>query len=117
VPGAGALHSNHPGGRRREEPKTKGALDERCFGGPRFSTLHSAHLCATVPNVRIVEIDVDDVPWKDELVDRPPVVEAGQLRLPAGPGWGAELNEAVAAKYVWEPGRLPGYSDPAMYRR
>ncbi|HLE42456.1 MAG TPA: mandelate racemase/muconate lactonizing enzyme family protein [Methylomirabilota bacterium] len=82
-----------------------------------LSTLHSLHLCATVPNVRIMEIDVDDVPWKDELVDHPPVLEAGHVLLPTRPGWGAELNEAVARKHVWEPGRLPGYSDASMYRR
>ena len=82
-----------------------------------LSTLHSLHLCATVPNVRIMEIDVDDVPWKDELVDAPPVIEAGHVLLPTRPGWGADLNETVARKHVWEPGRLPGYSDAAMYRR
>jgi L-alanine-DL-glutamate epimerase-like enolase superfamily enzyme len=76
-----------------------------------LSTLHSLHLCATVPNVRLMEIDVDDVPWKDELVDHPPVVERGEVLLPARPGWGADLVEAVARQHVWEPGRLPGYSD------
>ena len=75
-----------------------------------LSTLHSAHLCATVPNVRIMEIDVDDVPWKDELVDMPPVIEDGHLLIPSRPGWGADLDEAVARRHVWEPGRLPGYS-------
>ena len=82
-----------------------------------LSTLHSLHLCATVPNVRIMEIDVDDVPWKDELVDAPPVIEAGHVLLPTRPGWGADLVEAVAARHVWQPGRLPGYSDATMYRR
>ncbi|MBI4013072.1 MAG: mandelate racemase/muconate lactonizing enzyme family protein [Candidatus Rokubacteria bacterium] len=82
-----------------------------------LSTLHSLHLCATIPNVRIMEIDVDDVPWKDDLVDHPPVIEAGHALLPTRPGWGADLDEAVAKKHVWEPGRLPGYSDAAMYRR
>jgi L-alanine-DL-glutamate epimerase-like enolase superfamily enzyme len=82
-----------------------------------LSTLHSLHLCATVPNVRIMEIDVDDVPWKDELVTHPPVVEEGHVLLPGRPGWGADLDEAVARKHVWQPGRLPGYSDAAMYRR
>lgn len=82
-----------------------------------LATLHSAHLCASVPNVRIMEIDVDDVPWKDELVDAPPVIQNGQLLIPTRPGWGADLNEAVARKHVWQPGRLPGYSDPTMYRR
>jgi L-alanine-DL-glutamate epimerase-like enolase superfamily enzyme len=64
-----------------------------------------------------MEIDVDDVPWKDELVSHPPVVEAGHVLLPARPGWGADLDEAVARRHVWEPGRLPGYSDTEMYRR
>jgi L-alanine-DL-glutamate epimerase-like enolase superfamily enzyme len=82
-----------------------------------LSTLHSLHLCATVPNVRIMEIDIDDVPWKDELVDHPPVIEDGHAVVPARPGWGADLVEAVARKHTWEPGRLPGYSEPDMYRR
>ncbi|PYM59290.1 MAG: mandelate racemase/muconate lactonizing protein, partial [Candidatus Rokuibacteriota bacterium] len=81
-----------------------------------LSTFHSLHLCAAVPNVRIMEIDVDDVPWKDELVDALPVIEDGHARIPTRPGWGADLVEAAARKHVWEPGRLPGYSDPAMHR-
>jgi L-alanine-DL-glutamate epimerase-like enolase superfamily enzyme len=81
-----------------------------------LSTLHSAHLCACVPNVRIMEIDIDDVPWKDELVDRPPVIERGELVIPTRPGWGADLAEAVARKHRWEPGRLPGYMDASMNR-
>jgi galactonate dehydratase len=82
-----------------------------------LATLHAAHLCACVPNVRIMEIDIDDVPWKDELVDHPPLIEGGELVIPSRPGWGAELDEAVARKHPWEAGRLPGYSDPTMYRR
>ena len=53
-----------------------------------LSTLHSLHLCATVPNVRIMEIDVDDVPWKDELVDAPPVHRARR----GGPAGAARLG-------------------------
>ena len=70
-----------------------------------------------LPNVRIMEIDIDDVPWKDELVDHPPVIENGEVLIPTRPGWGANLNVDVARKHVWEPGRLPGYSQPDMYRR
>jgi L-alanine-DL-glutamate epimerase-like enolase superfamily enzyme len=75
-----------------------------------LSTMHSAHLCACVPNVRIMEIDIDDVPWKDELVDHPPVIENGELVIPTRPGWGVNLNEDVARKHVWERGRPPGYT-------
>jgi galactonate dehydratase len=82
-----------------------------------LSTLHSLHLCACIPNVRIMEIDIDDVPWKDELVDAPPVIEDGRALIPTRPGWGADLDEAVARKHPWHQGRLPGYSDAEMYRR
>jgi galactonate dehydratase len=33
-----------------------------------MSTLMSAHFCAAIPNFRIMEIDIDDVPWEDDLV-------------------------------------------------
>ena len=58
----------------------------------------SAHFCAAIPNFRIMEIDIDDVPWKDDLVTVPPQIKNGCLVVPDGPGWGAELNEeAIAA--------------------
>ena len=40
-----------------------------------------------------MEIDIDDVPWKDDLVTTVPEIEDGRLVLPPGPGWGTELNE------------------------
>jgi galactonate dehydratase len=68
------------------------------FFGP-LATLISAQFCAAIPNFRIMEIDVDDVPWRDELVSRPPVLDRGHLLVPAGPGWGADVNEDVAAAH------------------
>ena len=64
-----------------------------------LSTLISAHFCAVVPNLRIMEYEADDVPWQQELVSHAPVVEDGAMLLPTGPGWGAEVNEdAVRAR-------------------
>lgn len=64
-----------------------------------LSSLVSAHFCAVVPNLRIMEYEEDDVPWKDELVTVAPRVENGELVLPTGPGWGADVNEeAVRAR-------------------
>ena len=54
-----------------------------------------------IPNARILEYDVDDVPWRDELVSALPDISAGELRIPGGPGWGVELNEAVLADHPW----------------
>ena len=64
------------------------------FNG-HLGSLMSAHFCAAIPNFRVMEIDVDDVPWKDLLVTVPPVIRDGELLLPGGPGWGAEVNEEV----------------------
>ncbi len=60
-----------------------------------LATLMNAHFCAVVPNVRIMEIDPDTVPWYDELVTVRPVIKDGYLQLPNGPGWGTEVNEAA----------------------
>jgi galactonate dehydratase len=60
-----------------------------------LSTAISAHFCATVPNLRVMEVDVDSVAWRDELFLNAPVIEDGELLLPTGPGWGVEVNEAA----------------------
>ncbi len=64
----------------------------------------SASLCAVLPNVRIMETDVDDVPWKGDLVTVRPEVVDGHVMTPTGPGWGADLNEEVAREHAWKPG-------------
>ena len=64
------------------------------FNG-HFGTLMSAHFSAAVANFQVMEIDIDDVSWKDAVVSAVPVVEAGELLLPTGAGWGAEVNEDV----------------------
>ena len=74
-----------------------------------LSTLHSMALCASVPNVRISEIDIDDVPWKDDLLTEKLVIENGEVVIPNRPGWGGDLNEEVAKAHPWERGRMPGY--------
>ncbi len=60
-----------------------------------LSSVISAHFCAAVPNLRIMETDIDAVPWRDELVDAPPLIENGEFVLPTRPGWGVEVNEAA----------------------
>jgi L-alanine-DL-glutamate epimerase-like enolase superfamily enzyme len=64
------------------------------FNG-HLGSLMSAHLCAAIPNFRVMEIDIEDVSWKDDLVSKPPVIAAGELLIPTGPGWGVEINEEV----------------------
>jgi galactonate dehydratase len=58
-----------------------------------LATMMNAHFCAVVPNFRIMEIDLDKVPWYDELFTVQPRIEDGHLLLPDGPGWGTGVNE------------------------
>ncbi len=58
-------------------------------------TMMSAQFCASLSNFRIMEIDIDDVPWKDDLVTHPPEIVDGHLLLPNRPGWGTDVNEAA----------------------
>jgi L-alanine-DL-glutamate epimerase-like enolase superfamily enzyme len=62
------------------------------FYGP-LAMLISGHFCAMVPNFRIMELDVDEVPWINDFVTAPPRIESGSLLVPMAPGWGAEVNE------------------------
>ncbi len=64
------------------------------FNGP-LANIMSAHFCAAIPNFRIMEFDVDEVPWKPKLLTNAYVIENGELLLPSGPGWGTVVNEAV----------------------
>jgi galactonate dehydratase len=64
------------------------------FSGP-LSAVISAHFASVVPNFRIMEFDVDEVPWKPRLLTNPATIENGAFVLPAGPGWGTDIDEAV----------------------
>jgi galactonate dehydratase len=66
-----------------------------------LATFISASLCAVLPNIRIMEIDVDDVSWKDDLVTHAPQVVDGFMAIPTRPGWGTELNEQAAREHPW----------------
>ena len=71
-----------------------------------MSTFISAALCASLPNVRIMEIDIDDIAWKDDLTTVKPEIIDGYMKLPTGPGWGIELNEDVALEHPWDETKL-----------
>jgi L-alanine-DL-glutamate epimerase-like enolase superfamily enzyme len=59
----------------------------------------SAHFAAVVPNLRIMEIDIDDVPWKGEFVTHQPVIENGEFVVPNRPGWGTDVDEAAVRRH------------------
>ena len=67
-----------------------------------LATYMSASLCAVLPNVRIMEIDIDDVPWKDDLTTHVPEIVDGNMKIPTRPGWGTELNEEAIKAHLWD---------------
>ena len=58
-----------------------------------LGNLMSLHLCAAIPNVRIMELRPDEAPWTREFITHPPVREGGHMLVPDRPGWGADVNE------------------------
>ncbi|HWE73143.1 MAG TPA: mandelate racemase/muconate lactonizing enzyme family protein [Stellaceae bacterium] len=68
-----------------------------------LATLMSAQLCAAIPNCRIMEYEVDDVPWKHDFVTHPPLIEDGYLVIPTRPGWGADVNEEAVRAHPVKP--------------
>jgi len=70
-----------------------------------LATHIAAQFCAVIPNLRLLEVDVDDVPWRDSLVTHIPKIEQGILHLDSRPGWGTEINEEVLRAHPW---RSPG---------
>lgn len=56
-------------------------------------TMMNAHFCAAVPNLRIMETDIDRLAWDHELFTHLPEFENGHLVIPNRPGWGTEPNE------------------------
>ena len=70
-----------------------------------LATLVAAQVCATVPNFYILEFDVDDAPWRDDILSHPLELHTGMLQLPQRPGLGADLNESELRKHP--PGDYP----------
>ena len=74
-----------------------------------LADLHAVHLCASLPNIRIMEIDIDDVPWKTQLVTTPPKIENGYIHVPKAPGWGADIVEDVLKEHPLKAESRSGY--------
>jgi len=61
-------------------------------------TMMNAHFSAAVPNLRIMETDIDRIAWDHELFSHEPEFKDGYLILPDRPGWGTDpVEEAMRA--------------------
>ena len=71
-----------------------------------LNTLISAAVAATIPNFFILEYDVDDAPWRNDILSHPLTIEDGSLHLSDRPGLGADLIEEELRKHP--AGHYPG---------
>ncbi len=71
-----------------------------------INTLVSASVCATVPNFFIQEFDVDDAPWRDDIMTHPFEIKNGHLQITDRPGLGSDLIEEELLKHP--PVEYPG---------
>lgn len=62
-------------------------------------TMMNAHFSAVVPNMRIMETDIDRIAWDAELFTHLPEYKDGYLILSDRPGWGTEPIEAALRAY------------------
>ena len=73
-------------------------------------TMMSAHFSAAVPNLRIMETDIDRIAWDHELVTHVPEIVDGHLILSDRPGWGTDpIEEAIRAHPAKGPTGLLNY--------
>ena len=56
-------------------------------------TMMNAHFSCAVPNLRIMETDIDRIAWDHELFTHVPEFVDGHLVMPDRPGWGTEPND------------------------
>ncbi|MDH4148611.1 MAG: mandelate racemase/muconate lactonizing enzyme family protein, partial [Acidimicrobiia bacterium] len=68
-------------------------------------TMMNLHFAAAVPNLRIMETDVDRLAWDDDLVTHPPEYVDGHVVVPDRPGWGCEPIEDALAAHPPQDGR------------
>ena len=76
--------------------------------GP-VSTIAAAHVMASVPNFFLQEFMVTDVPWRDQVLDKPLPVRNGIFELSDEPGLGFDLVESELEKHPGITQRRAGF--------
>ncbi len=78
-----------------------------------LATMMNVHFAAATPNLRIMEVDVDRLPWDHELFTVTPQFEHGHIVVPDTPGWGTEPDEdAIRAHPPKTAAGLMSYRQP-----
>lgn len=79
--------------------------------GP-IATAATIHFALSTPNWIIQEAITNDVPWRNDVVVNPVIVENGHVAVPDRPGLGIDINEQEAAKYPFKPETMQRYFHP-----
>ncbi len=79
--------------------------------GP-IATAATIHFALSTPNWVIQEAITNDVPWRNDVVINPVIVEDGYVAVPDRPGLGIDINEREAAKYPFKPEAMQRYFHP-----
>jgi L-alanine-DL-glutamate epimerase-like enolase superfamily enzyme len=66
--------------------------------GP-VATIAAMHVCAATPNFLVLEYQLGDVEWIDELITRPVPIRDGHLEPYDAPGLGVALNHTALERY------------------
>jgi galactonate dehydratase len=76
--------------------------------GP-ISTIASAHVMAAIPNFFRQEFMLQDVAWRDTVLNRPLPVHGGYYHLDETPGLGVDLNEDELVRHPGVRSARPGF--------
>jgi galactonate dehydratase len=79
--------------------------------GP-IATAVTVHFAFATPNWIIQEAITSDVPWRNDVLINPVVVEKGYVGIPTAPGLGIDVNEEEAAKYPFKQEAEQRYFHP-----
>jgi L-alanine-DL-glutamate epimerase-like enolase superfamily enzyme len=68
------------------------------YYGPLADAI-SANFAAVTPNLHSLEVDIDGVPWRSELVTHQNRIEDGHFVLSDRPGWGTDVDEDALRRH------------------
>jgi galactonate dehydratase len=66
--------------------------------GP-ISTAANVQICTGMANVRLLELQWGEVPWRGDLITPVERFDRGFLQVPTRPGFGIRLNEKLAKSH------------------
>ena len=75
-------------------------VSRRSFLAAVPATAAGVQLCAAMSNFDMLEHQWGEVPWRGDLLEPPERFELGRISVPNAPGFGVELNQAVAREHA-----------------